>query len=166
MAVREIRIYGDPVLRKKAHPVKEVNSQTKNLIKDMVETMHENRGVGLAANQVGVEEQVMIVDTGEGLLALINPRVVNSSGEESAEEGCLSLPDIRVGVRRAKKIGVRGLNEEGKEIDMETEGFLSRAIQHELDHLNGILITDRISLARKQLIKSQLKKLQERSKEK
>ncbi len=166
MTVREIRIYGDPVLRKKAHPVKEVNSQTKSLIKDMVETMHENRGVGLAANQVGVEEQVMIVDTGEGLLALINPRIVDSSGEESAEEGCLSLPDIRVGVRRAKKIGVRGLNEEGKEIDIETEGFLSRAIQHEMDHLNGILITDRISLARKQLLKSQLKRLQERSKDK
>ena len=78
----------------------------------------------------------------------------------------LSLPDIRVGVRRAEKIGVRGLNEEGKEINLETEGFLSRAIQHEMDHLNGILITDRISLARRQLIKSQLKKLQERSKDK
>jgi peptide deformylase len=166
MAVREIRIYGDPGLRKKAHSVKEVNSQTKSLIKDMVETMHENRGVGLAANQVGAEEQVMIVDTGEGLLVLINPRVVNSSGEESDVEGCLSLPDIRVGVRRAKKIDVRGLNEEGEEFDIETEGFLSRAIQHEMDHLNGILITDRISLARRQLIKSQLKRLEERSKDK
>ena len=166
MAVREIRVYGDPVLRKKAHPVREVSSETKRLIKDMVETMHENRGVGLAANQIGVDEQVMIVDTGKGLLALINPRIVNSSGEKSAEEGCLSLPDIRVGVRRAEKIGVRGLNEEGKEINIETEGFLSRAIQHEMDHLNGILITDRISLARRQLIKSQLKKLQERSKDK
>jgi peptide deformylase len=166
MAVREIRIYGDPGLRKKAYPVKEVNSQTKRLIKDMVETMHENRGVGLAANQIGVDKQVMIVDAGEGLLALINPRVVDSSGEESDEEGCLSLPDIRVGVRRAKKIGIRGLNEEGEEIDIETEGFLSRAIQHEMDHLNGILIIDRISLARRQLIKSQLKRLQERSKDK
>ncbi|MCD5401381.1 peptide deformylase [candidate division NPL-UPA2 bacterium] len=159
MAVRKIRIYGDPILREKAHPVKEVNPQTKKLIKDMAETMYENKGLGLAANQIGIGEQVMTVDVGEGLLVLINARVMESRGEESVEEGCLSLPDIKVEVKRAKKIKVRGLDEEGRGIEIEAEGLLARAIQHEIDHLNGILIADRISFVRRQLISSQLKRL-------
>lgn len=158
--VREIRIYGDPVLREKAHPVRELNPQTKKLIEDMAETMYGNEGVGLAANQIGIGEQIMTVDVGEGLLILVNPRVMESCGEESAQEGCLSLPDIKVEVRRARKIKVRGLNEEGKEIEMEAGGLLARAIQHEIDHLNGILITDRIGFARRQLINSRLKRLE------
>ncbi len=160
--MREIRTYGDPVLRGKAHPVTEVNSRMKKLIEDMTETMYKNEGVGLAANQIGIGAQVMTVDVGKGLLVLLNPRVMNSSGEESVEEGCLSLPDIRVEVRRARKIKVRGLNEEGREIEIEAEGLLARAIQHEIDHLDGMLIIDRISLAQRQLINSQLKKLAER----
>ena len=159
MAVRKIRIYRDPILREKAQPVTEVTPETKKLIKDMAETMYENEGLGLAANQIGISEQIMIVDVGKGLLVLINPRVRESRGEESVEEGCLSLPDIRVEVRRAKKIKVRGLNEEGRKIEIEAEGLLARAIQHEIDHLNGILITDRTSFARRQLISSQLKRL-------
>ncbi len=162
MTVREIRIYGDPILREKAHPVTEVNLQTKKLIEDMAETMYENEGVGLAANQIGVNEQIMTVDVGQGLLVLLNPRILNSSGEESAEEGCLSLPDIKVKVERATGINVRGLNEEGIEIEMEVEGLLARAIQHEIDHLNGMLITDRISFARNQLLSSQLNRLEAR----
>ncbi len=160
MAVREIRTYGDSILREKTQPVTEVTPQTKKLIKDMAETMYENEGVGLAANQIGIGKQIMTVDVGEGLLALINPRVMESRGEESVEEGCLSLPDIKVEVRRAKKIKVRGLNEEGREIEIAAGGFLARAIQHEIDHLNGILITDRISLARRQLLRSRLKRLE------
>ena len=163
MTVKEIRIYGDPILIGKAQPVKEVNPRTKELIKDMTETMYENEGVGLAANQIGVDAQIMTVDVGEGLLVLINPRVMESCGEDSAEEGCLSLPDIKVAVSRARKIKVRGLNEEGREIEIETEGLLARAIQHEIDHLNGVLITDRIGFARRHLISSQLKRLKKRS---
>ena len=143
MAVREIRICGDPILREKAHSVREARPGMKELIKDMAETMYENEGVGLAANQIGVDERVLTVDVGEGLLVLINPRIVDSSGEESVEEGCLSLPGLKVEVRRARKVKVRGLNEEGREIEIEAEGLLARAIQHEIDHLDGVLIADR-----------------------
>ncbi len=159
MAVRKIRIYGDPILREKAQSVAEVTPETQKLIKEMAETMYENEGLGLAANQIGIGKQIMTVDVGQGLLVLINPRVGESGGEESAEEGCLSLPGIKVEVKRAKKIKVRGRDEEGREVEIEAEGLLARAIQHEIDHLNGILITDRISLARRQLINPQLKKL-------
>lgn len=143
MAVREIRIGGDPILREKAHSVREASPGMRGLIKDMAETMYENEGVGLAANQIGVDERVLTVDVGEGLLVLINPRIVDSSGEESVEEGCLSLPGLKVEVRRARKVKVRGLNEEGREIEIEAEGLLARAIQHEIDHLDGVLIADR-----------------------
>ncbi|NOX97748.1 MAG: peptide deformylase [Nitrospirae bacterium] len=164
MAMREIKIYGDPILREKTCLVREITPRTKELIKDMAETMYGSKGVGLAANQIGVDAQIMTVDVGRGLLVLVNPRVLSSFGEESAEEGCLSLPDIRVGVRRAAKVKVEGLNEEGKEVEIEAEGLLARAIQHEIDHLNGILITDRISLARRHLLSSHLKKLEGSSK--
>lgn len=163
MAVRKIRVYGDPILREKTQLVGEVTPQTKKLIKDMTETMYENEGLGLAANQIGIGKQIMTVDVGQGLLVLINPRIMESCGEESAEEGCLSLPDIKVEVKRARKIKVRGLNEEGGRIEIEAEGLLARAIQHEIDHLNGMLIADRISFVRRQLIGSQLKKLERRS---
>lgn len=161
--MRKIKIYGDPILREKAQPVLEVTPQIKKLIKDMAEIMYENEGLGLAANQIGIGKQIMTVDVGQGLLALINPRIEESCGEESVEEGCLSLPNIKIRVKRAKMIKVRGLNERGRKIKIEAEGLLARAIQHEIDHLNGILITDRISLARRQLISSQLKKLKRRA---
>lgn len=160
MAVRKIRIYGSSILRAKAQPVMEVTLQTKKLIKDMAETMYENEGVGLAANQVGVSEQIMIVDVGQGLLVFINPLIEESWEEEVGEEGCLSIPDISVEVKRAGKIKVKGWDEEGREIKIEADGFLARAIQHEVDHLNGIFITDRISFLRRQLIGSQLKRLE------
>jgi len=158
--VRGIRIYGDPILRKKTHLVREVTPQVRELIKEMAGIMYGNGGIGLAANQIGIDTQIMTVDVGEGLLVLINPHIVNNSGEESVEEGCLSLPDIRVGVKRAAKVTVRGLNAEGEEVEIEAEGLLARAIQHEADHLKGILITDRIGLARRQLLRTQLKKLE------
>ena len=126
----------------------------------MAEIMYKEEGIGLAANQIGIDRQIMTVDTGKGLLVLINPQVMESYGEESAEEGCLSLPDIRVQVKRAQEIIVGGLNEEGKKIKIKTGGLLARAIQHEIDHLNGILIIDRISFVRRQLISSRLKELE------
>ncbi|MCD5390531.1 peptide deformylase [candidate division NPL-UPA2 bacterium] len=158
----EIRKYGDPVLREKARAVAEVTDEVRELIKDMAGTMYENKGIGLAAPQVGVKSRVIVVDGGQGLLALINPEILSSpeAGEELAEEGCLSLPEITVEVKRARKIRVKGLSEKGKNIETEAEGLLARAIQHEVDHLNGILMIDRISYARRQLLRSQLKKLE------
>ncbi len=146
------------MLREKARAVAEVTDEVRELIKYMAGTMYENKGIGLAAPQVGVKSRVIVVDGGQGLLALINPQILSSLDEELAEEGCLSLPEITVEVKRAKKIKVKGLSEEGKNIEIEAEGLLARAIQHEVDHLNGILMIDRISYARRQLLESQLKK--------
>lgn len=148
------------MLREKARAVAEVTDEVRNLIKGMAGTMYENKGIGLAAPQVGVKSRVIVVDGGQGLLALINPQILSSLDEELAEEGCLSLPEITIEVKRAKKIRVKGLSEEGKNIEIEAEGLLARAIQHEVDHLNGILMIDRISYARRQLLRSQLKKLE------
>ena len=146
----KIKIYGNPILRSKAQVVTEITGELRELIKDMFETMRQNNGVGLAATQVGVKQRVIVTDAGEEPLVIINPEIVNRRGEEIAEEGCLSFPGIKANIKRAKNITAKGLNENGEEIVLEATGILARVIQHEVDHLNGILIVDRMSPAERE----------------
>lgn len=142
MALLPIRIAPDPVLRKTAQPVKRVTKRVQKLIKDMADTMYDAKGVGLAAPQVGVSERVIVVDVGDGLVALVNPEIVNKDGEEVDVEGCLSLPGLSGYVERAASVEVTGLDEKGRPTRLQAEGLFARALQHEVDHLDGILITD------------------------
>ncbi len=143
MAVLEIYKYGAPVLREKAVPVKKVNREIKKLLDDMAQTMYAAKGVGLAANQVGILRRLMVVDVGKGLIQLVNPEETSREGETSAVEGCLSIPQYTGEVVRAKRISVRGFGHNGRRVWVESGGWLARAIQHELDHLDGRLFVDR-----------------------
>jgi len=159
MAILEIKEYGEPILRGKALPVKEIDPEILNLIKDMAETMYTDSGVGLAAPQVGVSKRIIVIDgEEEGLMVLINPILVKSEGELVEEEGCLSIPGIYSQVKRASKVTVKALNENGDPIEMTKEGLASRALQHEIDHLDGILFIDRIGRTERQILLNKLKK--------
>ena len=139
----KIRIYGDACLRKKSKPVKEVGPGERMLIASMMETMHEYKGVGLAAPQVGINEQIFVVDVGEGPFAVINPKITRKSvGHEQLEEGCLSIPKVLVNVKRAKSIWVESLNEYNQTVQKQLTDLPARVFQHESDHLNGKLILD------------------------
>jgi peptide deformylase len=159
MAILEIKEYGEPVLREKAIPIKEITPEILNLIKDMAETMYADSGVGLAAPQVGVSKRVILVDGEEdGLIVLINPMIIKSEGEVVEEEGCLSLPGIYSQVKRSSKVKVKALNENGDPIEISKEGLTARALQHEIDHLNGILFIDRIGRLKRTMLLKKLKK--------
>lgn len=138
-----IRTIGDPVLRRRAKPVRHVNRALRQLIEDMLATMYAADGVGLAAPQVGVGKRVIVLDVGEGPLAVINPEIVAAEGEEAGTEGCLSVPGKAGEVRRAARVRVTGLDQEGRQVWHEAEGLLARAFQHEVDHLDGVLFVDR-----------------------
>jgi peptide deformylase len=159
MAILEIKEYGDPVLREKALPVEEVTPEILNLIKDMTETMYTASGLGLAASQVGVPKRIILVDGEEdGLIVLINPMIIKSEGEIVAEEGCLSVPDLYSQVKRALKVTVKALNQNGDPIEITKEDLTARALQHEIDHLDGILFIDRIGRMERQMLLNKLKK--------
>lgn len=161
MAILRIRIDDDPVLRKKAKQVKSIDSSLQKLIDDMAETMYDAPGVGLAAPQVGVSKRLIMVDTddGQGLQVVINPKIVKLEGEpEVALEGCLSVPNIYGEVERKVKVTVKGLNKKGKGITIEATGLRARALQHETDHLDGILFTDKAENLRKMEEKSEEEK--------
>ncbi|HEY9059517.1 MAG TPA: peptide deformylase [Pseudobacteroides sp.] len=143
MAIRIIREDGDEVLRKKARVVDEIDDRIAELVKDMAETMYDADGVGLAAPQVGILKRIVVIDVGEGLLELINPKIVMESGGETDIEGCLSVPDVVGEVVRPTKVTVEAKNLKGQDIVVEGEGLLARALCHEIDHLNGVLFTDR-----------------------
>lgn len=145
MALREIRLQGDPVLEKECRPVKEITPRLKELIDDMFETMYEANGVGLAAPQVGVLRRICIVDIGEEdgqAYVLINPEILESEGEQTGDEGCLSLPGKAAQVTRPNRVRIRAFDEEMKEYEMEAEGLLARAFCHEIDHLDGHMYTE------------------------
>lgn len=147
MAILNIRKIGDPVLRSKAKEVEEVTDKTRDLLDNMAETMYDAPGIGLAAPQVGILQRVIVVDVEDdnGLLELINPEIISVSEEKAImEEGCLSIPEEKGHVVRAKKVTVRGLNRNGKEVIIEAEDLLARALQHEIDHLDGILFVDKV----------------------
>jgi peptide deformylase len=147
VAILPIRKFPDPILKEKALPVENVDKDIRNLIRNMAETMYDAPGVGLAANQVGILKQIVVIDVDEELLALVNPRITWYSDEiEEGEEGCLSVgAEIQVAVPRSFAVKVEALNEKGKECEIEAEGMLARALQHEIDHINGITILDRTS---------------------
>lgn len=142
----KIRIFGDPILREKAKPVERVDKNVVNLARSMLETMREEKGVGLAAVQVGFLERIFVCDPGDNPLVLINPEIIEVSKEkEVVEEGCLSLPRVTVNIARPKKVKVKALDLKGRVQIIEAEDLLARIIQHEIDHLNGNLILDRAS---------------------
>jgi peptide deformylase len=153
----EVRILGDPVLRQKAEPVTAITPELRSLIADMFDTMYAEEGVGLAAPQVGVSDRVIVVDPHDDEtqpFALINPEILDASKEtEKNEEGCLSIPGVRDMVERSSRVRVRGLSEQGEIREFDAEGLLSRILQHEVDHLDGILFFDRVGpLKRKMLL--------------
>ena len=142
MAIRNIRTLGDDVLTKTCREVKEVNERTRELIDDMLETMYESDGVGLAAPQVGVLKRIVVIDVGEGPLVLINPKVVETSGSQTGTEGCLSVPGKAGTVTRPNYAKVIAFDEEMNEFEAEGTELLARAICHECDHLDGKLYVD------------------------
>jgi len=144
MALRNIRKFGDDILRKKCREVDKIDDRLLTLIEDMKETMYEAEGVGLAAPQVGILKKLFIIDIGEGPLVFINAEIVETSGSQIDEEGCLSLPGETKEVMRPNYVRARALNEKGEEFEIEGEELLARAILHEYDHLNGTLFIDRV----------------------
>ncbi len=133
----------DPVLRKKSKAIKRINNSTRELLDQMAKTMYAAGGVGLAAPQIGINKRIIVLDVGEGLIELINPEVTMQEGEETALEGCLSLPDLIGEVTRGREVEVKGYDRQGRQIWVRGEGLLSRALQHEIDHLDGILFIDK-----------------------
>jgi peptide deformylase len=141
MEASEIVTYGDEVLRTRAEDVAGLDDETKELIERMYEIMAANRGLGLAAPQVGVSKRVFVYD--EGQHAMVNPRIVNTGGEQVGIEGCLSVPGLQGEVTRYERVTVAGINEDGKKVKIKAEGLMARVFQHEMDHLDGALFVDR-----------------------
>lgn len=166
MPVRPLRIYGDPVLRAKARAVAAVTDGFRPFVLDLFDTMLAEDGVGLAAPQVGVSEQVLVLAVPVKKhqrvdLTLVNPEIVLAEGWEVGEEGCLSVPGVYDEVKRAYAIELKALDETGKPIELKAEGYLARAIQHEIDHLKGVLFVDRLGILQKQLHKKELLALEQ-----
>lgn len=149
MAVYKIVEYGDEILKEKTKNVPKVTQNIIKLLNNMAETMYQAKGVGLAAPQIGVSKRVVVVDAGEGLLELINPEILNFSGQETDSEACLSIPGVVGDVPRASTIEVKGMDRRGKVRRFTAKGFLARVLQHEIDHLDGILFIDRATNIRK-----------------
>ncbi|HHV93289.1 MAG TPA: peptide deformylase [Firmicutes bacterium] len=143
MAVLEIVKEGHPVLRKKAEPVTQVTKRIRKLVKDMLDTMYEANGVGLAAPQVGISQRIIVVDVGDGPVVLINPEITEAYGKEIDSEGCLSIPGKWGYVERAQEVVVNGWNESGRSVRIRADGLFARALQHEIDHLDGVLFIDK-----------------------
>ena len=146
MATLPIRVFGDPVLRAVSTPVMEINGRIKKLVDDMIETMHNSNGVGLAANQVGVLQRIIVIQLpdDEGPRVFINPELTKQEGERDVEEGCLSIPGYRGLVRRSVKVKAKGLDRKGKVVRVNAEELLAQALEHEIDHLNGTLYIDHL----------------------
>jgi peptide deformylase len=166
MAILNILHYPDPRLREKALPVEEVNSEIKQLVADMFETMYEAPGIGLAATQANIQKRIIVIDISENKSephCFINPEIIESDGSEEMEEGCLSVPGIYEKVQRAEHIKVRALDREGKTFEMEADGLLSVCIQHEMDHLEGKLFVDYLSELKRQRIRKKIEKLRQKT---
>jgi peptide deformylase len=153
-----IKKFPDPFLRKKASKVPKVTSCERDILAEMAKLMYLSQGVGLAAIQVGVNKQLVVIDVGSGLINFINPVIVKRDGRESLEEGCLSVPGINVKIRRSKTIMAHFLDEYGNARQMHADGLLARAIQHEMDHLAGTLIIDYVNPVKKILLRRALTK--------
>jgi len=167
MSIHVIRTYPDSVLRVKTARVEKIDNSLDQLIQDMIETMHAAPGVGLAANQIGVSLQLAVIDLSSReddeqrhpLMVIINPEILSVEGDVVEEEGCLSIPDYAEKVKRASKVRVRAQDQTGKSFEITAEGLLAKALQHEIDHLNGVLFIDRLSPLKKNVFKRRFKKL-------
>ena len=163
MALLEILHFPDPRLRKKAKPVDKVDDHVRQTVRDMLETMYDAPGIGLAATQVNIQQQIIVMDISEGKdapLCLINPEIMTKEGDEEMQEGCLSVPGIFENVQRAEKITVKALDQNGDSVIHEVDGLLAVCIQHEMDHLEGKLFVDYLSPLKRERIKKKLLKQQ------
>ena len=163
MAILEICTYPEEVLRRPAQLVTNIDQEIIELADHMAHTMYEAPGIGLAANQVGVSKRLAIADISSHdpdseLIVLVNPEIIAAEGQLTIEEGCLSVPDYQAEVKRHEKVTVRGLDLHGEEVEIEAEGLLAVVLQHEIDHLNGLLFIDRISRLKRDLYKRKLRK--------
>lgn len=155
MSLRKIRLLGDPALRTECAPVERFDDELRDLVEDLLDTMYDAEGIGLAAPQVGVPRRIFVYDTREpdgGPGVLVNPEVVERSGHSRDEEGCLSIPGLVGTVERSERVVVEGRNASGEEVRIEAEGLLSRCLQHEGDHLDGILFLDHLSPLQRNLL--------------
>lgn len=162
MSILNILTWPDDRLRRRAQPVKAVDDAVRALAADLAETMYAARGVGLAATQVGVLRRVIAVDvsdTRDALEVLINPRILTADGETRAEEGCLSVPDVTEAVTRAERIRYAALNLDGRPVEREAEGLLAVCVQHEIDHLDGVLFIDHLSALKRQRLNKRAAKM-------
>jgi peptide deformylase len=170
MAILPIKIYGDRVLRRQAKKITRVDQNIRELASDMLKTLKEAGGIGLAANQVGEEKQLFVIDRSffsvtpgqDSPLIVVNPVLVEWHGEQTSEEGCLSIPGTYADVTRQLEVLVKGIDLDEKEIEIQGKGFLSRVLLHEIDHLNGLLFVDHLSSIRRKLLAKKLKKLSNR----
>ncbi len=163
MALLEILHFPDPRLRKIARPVDKVGDQVRQTVKDMLETMYDAPGIGLAATQVNIQQQIIVMDVSEAKdapLCLINPEIISQEGDEEMQEGCLSVPGIFENVHRAARIIVKALDQNGNSISQQAEGLLAVCIQHEIDHLEGKLFVDYLSPLKRERVKKKLLKQQ------
>ncbi len=146
MAIRVVREDGDEILRKKSKVVEEVNDKIRQILDDMVETMHKYNGVGLAAPQIGLLKRLIVIDLydDKGPIKLVNPEIIKEKGEQEVEEGCLSFPNKYGKIVRPAQVTVVALDENGKEVKINAKGLLAQALSHEIDHLNGILFVDKV----------------------
>ena len=169
MALLEIKKFGCPTLRKKATPIRDITDEVRQLVEDMFDTMYEAEGVGLAAQQVGYTGRLLVLDVRprdpmSEPLVFINPEILWTEGECAGEEGCLSLPEIVGDVKRPAQVRVHALDDKGQEFEMTLEGIAAKALQHEIDHLNGILILTHFNAIKRNLLRGQLRKLQREGK--
>ena len=160
MASYSVRTYGDPVLKQVARDVDQVDGNLVRLVDDMVETMYAAVGAGLAAPQVGVQKRIFVYDVGDGPEAIINPTIEESDGEWVYDEGCLSFPGLRLAIARPNAVHLRGYDLDGEEVSLEADEFLGRVFQHEVDHLNGVLMVERLEEDQRKLA---LRALRDRS---
>lgn len=165
MALLKIVEYPDPILRKECAEISNIDQNIRKLVEDMSETMYEAPGVGLAAPQIGENIKLIVLDPNAGLedepsqfLSLINPVITACSGKVDSEEGCLSIPGIKETIKRHEKITVTALDLEGKDIKIDADGFLAIVLQHEIDHINGVLFIDHLSRLKQKIVKAKIKK--------
>jgi len=165
MALMEVLHFPHPVLRKKCDKIEAVDEVIKKIAADMAETMYAEKGIGLTAPQVGITKRIIVVDVDEELITLINPEITVSGEKEKMEEGCLCLPKVSVEVERLTLVHMEGMGIDGEKISIDAEDLLARAFQHEVDHLNGMLIIDHLSKVKRDMVVKKFRKLQLKEKE-
>ena len=161
MPILDIVLYPDPILKQPADEVEKVDAALRKLLEDMAQTMYAAEGIGLAGPQVGVSKRIAVIDVsedGKGLMSLINPEIVERAGKTPSEEGCLSIPGFRETITRNETVTVRALNEKGEQIEIKADGLLAICLQHEIDHLDGVLFVDHLSRLKREFFKRWLKK--------